>query len=181
MSDIVHAPARPLHDRPTLVSYGALASWSWFVYGLGATARSVASLTMNISGYAARQGSGTAADVAAGCIRFNGAAQIQLDLPLPFGAVPSAVTAKYIDSSTSSFTMDVRTYTIQNGVDRQDNSAGSHVSTNSAGQGIRVQSIPTPGAVAVSASRGYYLIATAPAYANGDLGFCGAQVTYTLP
>ena len=37
MSDLVHAPVRPRHDRPTLVSYAALASWSWFVYGLGAT------------------------------------------------------------------------------------------------------------------------------------------------
>jgi fucose permease len=32
-----HAPHRPVHDRPTLVSYSAIAMWSWFVYGLGAT------------------------------------------------------------------------------------------------------------------------------------------------
>ena len=147
------------------------------------TARSLASLTMNVSAYNGRVGSGTAGDVAAGCLRFNGAAgaQMQLDLPLPFGAVPTAVAVKYIDSSTSTFTLAVRTYSVQDGVDRQDNSAGSHSSTNSAGQGIRVQSIATPGAAAVSTSRGYYLIVTAPSYANGDLGFCGAQVTYTLP
>lgn len=33
----VHAPVRPVHDRPTLVSFAALASWSWFVYGFGAS------------------------------------------------------------------------------------------------------------------------------------------------
>lgn len=147
------------------------------------TARSLASLTMNVSAYNGRVGSGTAGDVASGCLRFNGAAgaQMQLDLPLPFGAVPTAVAVKYIDSSTSTFTLSVRTYSVQDGVDRQDNSAGFHQSTNSAGQGIRVQSIATPGAAAVSTARGYYLIVTAPSYANGDLGFCGAQVTYTIP
>ncbi|MHB1210817.1 MAG: hypothetical protein ACYC0W_00955, partial [Candidatus Nanopelagicales bacterium] len=36
MDHLVHAPVRPVHDRPTLVSYGSLAAWSWFVYGLGA-------------------------------------------------------------------------------------------------------------------------------------------------
>ncbi len=147
------------------------------------TARSLASLTMNISGYAARQGSGTTGDVATGCIRFNGASfgQVQLDLPLPFGAVPSSVAVKYMDSSTASFILDVRTYTFQNGVSRQDNSAGSHTSTNGAANGERVHVIPTPGAAAVSASRGYYMNITAGTYNNGDLSFCGAQVTYTLP
>ncbi len=31
------APVRPIHDRPTLVSYATLATWSWFVYGFGAS------------------------------------------------------------------------------------------------------------------------------------------------
>ncbi len=35
--EVVHAPHRPVHDRPTLVSYASIAMWSWFVYGLGAT------------------------------------------------------------------------------------------------------------------------------------------------
>jgi predicted MFS family arabinose efflux permease len=34
---VVHAPVRPVHDRPTLVSYASLATWSWFVYGFGAS------------------------------------------------------------------------------------------------------------------------------------------------
>lgn len=33
----VAAPVRPIHDRPTLVSYASLATWSWFVYGFGAS------------------------------------------------------------------------------------------------------------------------------------------------
>ena len=33
----VHAPHRPVHDKPTLVSFASIALWSWFVYGLGAT------------------------------------------------------------------------------------------------------------------------------------------------
>ena len=33
----VHAPVRPVHDRPTLVSYASLATWSWFVYAFGAS------------------------------------------------------------------------------------------------------------------------------------------------
>jgi predicted MFS family arabinose efflux permease len=36
-SPAVHAPVRPLHDRPTLVSFASLATWSWFVYGFGAS------------------------------------------------------------------------------------------------------------------------------------------------
>lgn len=31
------APVRPVHDRPTLVTYASLATWSWFVYGFGAS------------------------------------------------------------------------------------------------------------------------------------------------
>ena len=34
--EVVHAPHRPVHDRPTLVSFASIALWSWFVYGLGA-------------------------------------------------------------------------------------------------------------------------------------------------
>jgi predicted MFS family arabinose efflux permease len=30
-------PLRPVHDRPTLVSYATIATWSWFVYGFGAS------------------------------------------------------------------------------------------------------------------------------------------------
>lgn len=36
-STIGHAPLRPVHDRPTLVSFASLATWSWFVYGFGAS------------------------------------------------------------------------------------------------------------------------------------------------
>jgi hypothetical protein len=147
------------------------------------TARSLASLTMNMSAYSGFVGAGVASDASAGCVRFGGGGftQMLLDLPLPFGAVPTAVTVKYMDSSTASFTMDVRSYSFQNGVSRSDNSAGSHTSTNGAADGERVQSIATPGAAAVSTARGYYLIVTAGAYNNGDLAFCGAQVAYTLP
>lgn len=31
------AAPRPVHDRPTLVSFASLATWSWFVYGFGAS------------------------------------------------------------------------------------------------------------------------------------------------
>ncbi len=34
---VVHAPARPIHDRPTFVAYASLGTWSWFVYGFGAS------------------------------------------------------------------------------------------------------------------------------------------------
>lgn len=147
------------------------------------TARSVASLTTNMSAYSGFLSAGQAGDANSGCVRFGGAGftQMQLDLPLPFGAVPTSVTVKYVDSSTASFTMDVRTYVFQNGVNRQDNSAGSHSSTNGAANGERVQAVATPGAAAVSASRGYYINITAGVYNNGDLSFCGAQVAYTLP
>jgi predicted MFS family arabinose efflux permease len=36
-SPVVHAPVRPVHDRPTLVAFSSLAAWSWFVYGFGAS------------------------------------------------------------------------------------------------------------------------------------------------
>ena len=36
-SPVVHAPVRPVHDRPTLVSSATLATWSGFVYGFGAS------------------------------------------------------------------------------------------------------------------------------------------------
>ena len=28
---------KPIHDKPTIVSFGSMASWSWFVYGFGAS------------------------------------------------------------------------------------------------------------------------------------------------
>lgn len=31
------AAPRPVHDRPTLVSFASVAAWSWFVYGFGAS------------------------------------------------------------------------------------------------------------------------------------------------
>jgi hypothetical protein len=147
------------------------------------TARALASLTMNVSAYSGLVSAGIVGDIATGCVRFGGSGftQMQLDLALPFGAVPTSVAVKYIDSSTASFTLDVRTYSFQNGVARQDNSAGSHTSTNGAADGERVQIVATPTAAAVSASRGYYMNITGSAYNNGDLAFCGAQVAYTLP
>jgi hypothetical protein len=147
-----------------------------------AFARTLFATTVNISAYGARVGSGTVGDTAAGCLRFNGASftQLQLDLPLPFGAVPSSVAVKYMDTSTSSFTIDVRSYVFQDGADRQDNSAGSTPSSNGS-NGSRVQPIAIATPLPVSATRGYYLILSAPSYANGDMAFCGAQVTYTVP
>lgn len=145
------------------------------------TARAVASLTMNVSAFSGYLNSGSASDIASGCLRFGGAAQFLMDLPLPFGAVPTAVVAKYVDSSTSALLIDVHTYLLQEGVGRQDNSVGSHASTNGAVAGTRVQSIATPGVAAASATRGYYVLVNVPAYATGDLAFCGAQVAYTLP
>ena len=147
-----------------------------------AFARTLFATTVNISAYGARVGSGTVGDVATGCLRFNGGSftQLQLDLPLPFGAVPSAVTVKYMDTSTSSFTIDVRSYVFQDGADRQDNSAGSTPSSNGS-NGIRAQSLTITSPLPVSTTRGYYLILSAPSYANGDMAFCGAQVTYTIP
>lgn len=147
------------------------------------TARAVASLTMNMSAYSGFLSAGVAGDANSGCVRFSGGgfSQMQLDLPLPFGAVPTSVAVKYLDTSTSSFTLDVRTYAFQNGVSRQDISAGSHASTNGAANGERVQLIATPTAAAVSASRGYYMNIAAGPFNNGDLAFCGAQVAYTLP
>ena len=37
MSQPVHAPVRPVHDRATLLSFASMSAWSWFVYGLGAS------------------------------------------------------------------------------------------------------------------------------------------------
>ena len=28
---------RPVHDRPTLISYASMSAWSWFVYAFGAS------------------------------------------------------------------------------------------------------------------------------------------------
>ena len=33
----VHAPHKPVHDKPTLISFFSLSAWSWFVYGFGAS------------------------------------------------------------------------------------------------------------------------------------------------
>ena len=100
--------------------------------------------------------------------------------PLPMGAVPSAVGVKYVDTSTSSFTIDVRSYVFPEGGTRQDSSAGSSPSSNGT-NGNRLQLLALTAPAPVSASQGYYLLMTAPTYANGDMAFCGAQVTYTAP
>ena len=35
--EVVHEVHKPVHDAPTLIAYFSLASWSWFVYGFGAS------------------------------------------------------------------------------------------------------------------------------------------------
>ena len=37
MTHAAHVPVRPIHDKPTLLAFSSMASWSWFVYGLGAS------------------------------------------------------------------------------------------------------------------------------------------------
>ena len=32
-----HLDLKPIHDRPTLISFASLSTWSWFVYGFGAS------------------------------------------------------------------------------------------------------------------------------------------------
>ena len=104
-----------------------------------------------------------------------------LDLPLPFGAVPSAVGVKYIDTSTSSFTIDVRSYVFQEGGATSDDTASGFIPSSNGTNGIRLQTLPLAAAAPVSSAQGYYLILSAPSYANGEIAFCGAQVTYTIP
>lgn len=148
-----------------------------------AFARALYATTVNVSGYAAKINSGQVGDVGSGCLRFGGGSSTQLilDLPLPVGALPGAVAVKYIDSSASAFTMDVRVYLFQEGASRQDNSAGSALSTNGAVDGNRLHTLAIAAPAPVTQARGYYLILSAPSYATGDMAFCGAQVTYSIP
>ena len=77
--------------------------------------------------------------------------------------------------------IQVRTYTFADGASRTDNGGSSILSSSNGTNGNRVESLVVTSPAAVSASRGYYLIVTVPSYADGDLAFCGAQVTYTIP
>ncbi len=36
-TEVTHADHKPVHDKPTLISYLSMSSWSWFVYGFGAS------------------------------------------------------------------------------------------------------------------------------------------------
>ena len=148
-----------------------------------AFARALFATTVNISAYSARVNSGAVGDTATGCLRFNASlnTQLVLDLPLPMGAVPSAVGVKYIDTSTSAFTIDVRSYVFTDGGSRQDNTASGFIGSTNGTNGNRLQLLPLTAPAAVSTTQGYYLILSAPTYANGDMAFCGAQVTYTIP
>lgn len=180
----VSFPAGLSAGGSTIVNVGAPATASDAANRayVDSAARAAATLVRNVSAYATRLSEGIVGDGSAGCLDFEpSAAQLHLDLDLPLGATPTAVALKYIDTSSSTFTMSVRRYVFANGVDSQDVSAGVHSSTNGVGQGNRVAMLALAGAPAVSATQGYYLIVTAPAHANGAFAFCGAQVSYTMP
>lgn len=36
-TDVPHADHKPVHDKPTLLAYFSMSTWSWFVYGFGAS------------------------------------------------------------------------------------------------------------------------------------------------
>jgi hypothetical protein len=135
---------------------------------------------LNLSAFTARTHAGTVTHDDQGCIVFDTAAvsTIRLDVPLPIGAVVSALTFKYKDSSTSAFQMQIRAVDHVDGGTSAMSSVGSLSSTNGA-TGIRVETLPLA-LPPVTTTRSYYLSIPAPAHTS-VLAFCGVQATYTLP
>jgi hypothetical protein len=144
-------------------------------------AKQLFATTVNFSAYGANRTSNIS-DGATGCLDFNPSGQVQMDLPLPIGAVPTTVTVKYRDSSSGSMSIGLRVYTMQEGAARTDDAAANVLSSsNGPVQGIRVQAIAVSSPQPVTAARGYYLNVSGSAFDALPLGFCGAQVTYTIP
>jgi hypothetical protein len=135
---------------------------------------------LNLSAFTARTHSGTVTHNDQGCIVFDQAAgsTVRLDVPLPLGAVVSALTFKYRDDSASSFQVQIRAVDHVDGGVSTMTSVGTLNSTNGT-NGIRVETLPLV-LPAVTSTRSYYLSIPSPAHAN-TLAFCGVMATYTLP
>ncbi len=135
---------------------------------------------LNQSAFTARLHAGTVTHSDQGCIVFDQAAgsTIRLDVPLPLGAVVSALTFKYRDDSAASFSVQVRAVDHEDGGLSMTTPVGTLGSTNGT-NGIRVETLPLV-LPAVTPTRSYYLSISAPAHAN-TLAFCGVLATYTLP
>lgn len=151
-----------------------------------AFAKTLYATTVNLSAYGADR-TANISDANSGCLGFpaGGFNQARLDLPLPIGALPTAITVKYVDSSsTTSLSFGLRVYTFQEGVSRQDSQAAAFFnSTNGPVGGVRTQTVAIASPQPVTAARGYYINATGANSGIGgeELAFCGAQVAYTLP
>lgn len=137
------------------------------------------SRALNLSAYAARVHTGVVTHDDQGCIVFDTAATstIRLDVPAPIGAVISALTFKYKDTSTASFQVQVRQVDHVEGGTSSTTQVGSLVSTNGA-TGNRAETIALA-LPPVSAERSYYLSIPSPAHTS-VLAFCGVVATYTL-
>lgn len=144
-------------------------------YALG-----LASRALHLSAFTARTHVGVVTHDDQGCIVFDQAAgsTIRLDIPLPLGAVVSALTFNYKDSSTSAFQVQIRAVDHVDGGTSTMSGVGTLNSSNGA-SGIRVETLALS-LPAVTATRNYYISVPAPAH-TGTLAFCGVRATFTIP
>jgi hypothetical protein len=126
--------------------------------------------------------SGSVTSAPFGCMTFGTASpsSLRLDLPMPEGAVLSAVRVRYrhIPGASASMTFDVRAVTFSN-AGAVDGPWGASASSIDSGFSTTVITMPVPAGL-VRPDREFYIDASSPAH-TGFLAFCGAAPIYTIP
>lgn len=144
--------------------------------------KAAAALTRNYSAYTAMVTEGTANPFGPGCLEMSRSdpPNLGLDLDLPFGAVVNSIVVKYFDTAPAVIGFSLYGYDFDS-VGTADSLVLNFQTTNGVGNGSRMETMFLGTLPPVSRSRGYFLRFGAPSYASGLLGFCGVQVSYSLP
>lgn len=148
-----------------------------------AFAKNVRSFPVPLTAYSSATTGNSVVD-SFGCVTFDAAGSfIRVDLPLPEGASLTGVRVKYRHAvgASASMAFIIRTVDFADGANISESFLPNILTSSPGANGNRVQTITaSPVPIPVSATRAYYLSASAPVHA-GLLAFCGATAFYTLP
>lgn len=148
-----------------------------------ASARSLATASIALTAYSATF-LGDVIHDSAGCMTMIPSATyafLWIDLPVPIGGVIQAVRLKYVDDSAETLTLQVRAADfIEGATYPTDTLVQSLNSSNGETGRFHMATLTFVGLPPATSTRNYYLSLLAPPHSN-LLGFCGAEVIYSMP
>jgi hypothetical protein len=119
-----------------------------------------------------------------GCIAHasdNNLLNAQLDLPLPSGAAPTAIRARYVDTSNGAVTFSLH-HVVFDG-SRTDDIVASGGSSDAPSEGLKALTLHNSGGLPPVSDTSYYYVIVSKSVTThtGSLAFCGVAVDYQLP